>query len=224
MLMVPRVTQPRPFRFTHWPLTVERIVRPPAGVAVFVGVGNQPGHHLRWRKVPQPVLGEVLAGGCISHSACRIGLMQRHSRTLPLRSQPFRAGQGAALGRKIQFATIERAYFGNRRESADRGAVHVSCDMPDTLVPHDGLNVLPAVGGEQGMHGRPSDLGIPEPQGRSRLGAQRPSRNVFSVPSVQALGDSRVPGKAADSVCPVRNDQIRRRPLVIYVLGSALVQ
>ena len=224
VLVAPWMAEPRPFRCTDGSLPVNRIIWTPRGVTVLVREGNEPAHHLRRREIPEPVLCEVLAGGGVLHSARLVGSIQRHPGPLPFRPQPLAGGHRAARGHERQSPPVEDTDLGHGRQPADRVPVHVAGNVTDALVPQDRLDILPAFPRQKRMHGRPADLGIPEPQRRGRMRAFRPGNGMVGVPRLQSIRGPGVSRKPTDTVCAIGHDQVRGVPVVVDFLGRSRIQ
>src|ERR1700761_4618660 len=134
---------------------------------MLVGVSGQTLDHFTRRPVPDPVLGEVLAGGGVAATTGLVGQAQCQSAPLPLMPDPFLCGHPAVRAGDLEPSLVEDADLGNHGKPADGLAVDIAGDVPDPLVPGDCLHVIPSAYGKKRVHCGPADLGVPEPQGRS---------------------------------------------------------
>src|ERR1017187_183248 len=144
-------------------LPIERVVRPARLRATLVRIGGQALHHLARRPVPEPVLRKVLAGCGVPNAACFVGLGKREPGSPPLVAQPLLYRRQSVGAVDLEAPLVENADLVHNREAAYRFAVDVARDMGDSLVPGDGLDVLPATLSKKWVNRRPTDFSVPEP-------------------------------------------------------------
>src|SRR5260370_40566662 len=67
------------------------------------------------------------------------------------------------------------------------------------------------------VHGRPSDLGVPEPESRSWMSSPTPLLDMWSIPLNEPIGPSRVTVETSDAIGAVTDDGRRDGPTVVCV-------
>ena len=189
------------------------------GPSVQVGVLRKAFKCFRRRKVPHVVRSEILSRGGVADTASFVGCRKRQPRPLPFVAQPFLHRQRTGRSLKTHFAHVLNAHFGDDGELPNRLGVAIARDVPDALVPHMAIAILPSGFRQQRMHRRPSDFRVPEPKSGQRRRRLGPSLDVRAIPGRQLAISWRIPIKSRYSIRTVRNDYGRGRPLAVEAQG-----
>ena len=139
-------------------------------------------------------------------------------------AQPRLSIERGPIDKNLEAPLVENADFGHYRKLSNGLAIDVACDMADTLVPDDSLNIVPALALQLRMDCRPTHLCTPEPQGRARSRVLAPLGNVGSIPLDKAIFTDGVTIEASNPVGTIADDARRGGPILIGIENIASVQ
>ena len=169
------------------------------------------------------ILRQVLPRRGVPHAAGFVRPVERQPGPGPLPTKPLLHVDEPASDSELRGADVLDAHLRGHRESTQRLGIRVPGDMRDALVPHVAAHILPPELGQQRVDRGPSNLGVPEPEGRLASGDFRPGLDMRTVPFRETLGCGRVPGEAGHPVGPVGDDHDRVRPVGVHVQGVAKI-
>src|SRR5262245_41079540 len=116
---------------------------------------------LWWREVPEVPLIQILPHCCIRNPTGLVRLPKWQTRPLPLFQKPF--PERKRVDSRLKY--VLNAHLAHDGESTNATSVHVTGDVSFPLVPDVRVDVPPTVPLQNRVDCRPTDFGVPKPEG-----------------------------------------------------------